>query len=51
MQADGREPGDREPGDLGAELADGLAGPQLEEVGVRPEPARGAVQLTNRVPF
>ena len=44
------EPRDREPRDLRAELADRLAGPELEEVAVTPEPAGRAAQLTHRVP-
>src|SRR6185312_8030619 len=44
VQADGGEPWQGELGDLRAELADRLAGPELEEVGVAPEPARGAAE-------
>ena len=45
VQADGGEPRDRELGDLCAELADRLPGPQLQEVGVLQSPPVGRRSL------
>src|SRR5206468_11494968 len=39
-QADASQRWDREPRDWRAELADRLARPELQEIGMRPEPAR-----------
>src|SRR6185437_10463561 len=48
MECDERYPRDRELRDLRAELADRLAGPELQEVAMTPQATRRAMEPTHR---